>query len=104
MSQLDLSDYIDGVIHSKRPGENEKCVTFTTTIPHQEVAFDGGFLIRFAGPQFTHDHPRVIEVLKNLAIRNTGIFVVNAPEVLQEAKKQDAVLKDGAKIDTTQKQ
>lgn len=102
--KLDLSDFIDGVVPSKRPGENENCVTFVTSIPHQEVAFDGGFIVRFVGPQFTHDHPRVVAVLKGLAARNTGIFVAaSAEEAPKVVKAGDPVLKDGAKIDTAAK-
>lgn len=101
--QLDLTNYIDGIVISKQPGETKECVTFTTTIPFQEVAFDSGFTLRFAGPLFTHDHPRVVQILRGLAARGTGIFEVKTAEAAEKTEKTDSVLKDGAKIDTTVK-
>lgn len=99
---LDMDEFVDGVITSKTPGA-EGCVTFVNTIPHSEVACESGFIIRFAGPQFTHNNPRVIEVLRRLSRRGVGISEL-VPEAVQAAEKPvDSVLKEGAKIDTTVK-
>lgn len=105
--ELSLDDHVDGIIVTKRPGETPECVTFVNTIPYSEVACEGGFLIRFAGPQFTHDHPRVLQVLRRLAKRGVGITeLVQAPQAAQSQtseKPVDSVLKEGAKIETAVK-
>lgn len=99
---LDLDEFVDGIITSKTPGA-AGCVTFVNTIPHSEVACESGFIIRFAGPQFTHDNPRVIEVLRRLSRRGVGISEL-IPQAVEVAEKPvDSVLKEGAKIDTTVK-
>lgn len=100
--ELSLDDHVDGIIVSMRPGEAPDCVTFINTIPYSEVACENGFIIRFAGPQFTHNHPRVIQVLRRLSKRGVGISEL-APEAIPAPvaeKPVDSVLKEGGKIET----
>ena len=102
-AQLNLDDYVDGVITSLPPG-TEGATTFFTTSPYQTIGCDGGFSIQFAGPQFTHKHPRVVELLRRLAKRNVGIFEA-APAALAEAAEtakaeSQALLEAGKSVDT----
>lgn len=98
---LNLDEFIDGVITSLPPG-TEGATTFFTTSPYQTVGCDNGFSIQFAGQQFTHKHPRVVEVLRRLSKRNVGIFeATTSLETAADTAKQEAqaLLEAGKSVD-----